>query len=555
MMKSRKLLFLATFVLALGITSSASAAALADDLITEVNDFNVGDTVCYTIELTAFGGTLTDVNVYFYVPILAGEGSCVGIEKAPGGIPIAMNLTLLNGVLWDMNCYDDANLAYVIQPGDLNDADGAKLTAKLGTEAKDAGEQDCDQETKTVNILPPLPCIEITKDVNCSISKEGDEVTYTICIKNCGPTDINEITSLTDTQLPGDLKALMEAEMVDVLEPDEQICIDIDFQMPSGPDPFVNEASVEVEDIYDTAAVNGPAIAEVNLVHPSFTIEKSCREEPLDVCDVAIFDIRVENTGDICLHFELDELGEPCDFNLPAGGVKEWETHILVEEPCDVENEIIGTATLLPGECGDPCDCLRNVLPVAAANDCTVSGGATRTPGFWKTHYYIAEYVFDNCPDTDPNLDLGWTHVENIDEMMAIFWAKKAGMNKLCQARLQASFHFMAAVLNDCMPDGLDFESFTGLTKQGVADILGGCDEGAIKDLIGDLAAYNEEGDDVEVVFPAGLTAYNAQPKYAREQSDGIFETDFEADCEACADGLTATSTQGSKGKGKGPKK
>jgi hypothetical protein len=470
---------------------------------------------------------------------------------------IAEGLTLLNGApAIDFNCTDDANLAHLVTLDNLTDADGNDIQAFIATTWRVQGADlaDCDPKPSLNTILPPPPCIEITKDVNCGFSKEDDWVTYKICIKNCGPTDINEITDLNDTVLDNaTIKALMEAEMGDELEPDEQICIEVPFQMPAGPDPFVNEASVEVEDIYDTAAVNGPAIAEVNLVHPSFTIDKSCREEPLVVDDVAIFDIRVENTGDICLHFELDELGDPCDFNLPAGDVKEWETHILVEEPCDVENEIIGTATLLLGECSEPNDCLDNVLPVAAANDCTVGGGATRTPGFWKTHYYIAEYVFNNCPDTDPNLDLGWTHVENIDEMMAIFWAQKAKLNKLCKARLQASFHFMAAVLNDCMPGGLDFESFTGLTKQGVADILGGCDEGAITGLIEDLGAYNEFGDDVEVVFPAGLTAYNAQPKFAREQSEGIFEADFEADCENCANGLTATSTQGSKGKG--PKK
>jgi hypothetical protein len=141
--------------------------------------------------------------------------------------------------------------------------------------------------------------------------------------------------------------------------------------------------------------------------------------------------------------------------------------------------------------------------------------------------------------------------VNDIDEMMAIFWAKKAKLSKLCQARLQASFHFMAAVLNDCMEGGLDFESFTGLTKEGVAATMAGCDIGAIKDLIGPLGDYNEEGDDVEIVLPMGLTAYNAQPGYAREQSEGLFEADFEADCEAECDGIT--STKGAKGKG--PKK
>ena len=34
-------------------------------------------------------------------------------------------------------------------------------------------------------MLPP-PCIEVTKSVDCDISKVGDEIPYEICISNCG---------------------------------------------------------------------------------------------------------------------------------------------------------------------------------------------------------------------------------------------------------------------------------------------------------------------------------------------------------------------------------
>lgn len=81
-----------------------------------------------------------------------------------------------------------------------------------------------------------------------------------------------------------------------------------------------------------------------------------------------------------------------------------------------------------------------------------------------------------------------------------------------------------------------------------IANTLGGCNIDDIKDLTGVLAEYNESGDDVEVVFPLGLEAYNAQPKFAREQSGEIFPDFFEADCEECINGNASASSKGAKG-------
>jgi hypothetical protein len=61
--------------------------------------------------------------------------------------------------------------------------------------------------------------------------------------------------------------------------------------------------------------------------------------------------------------------------------------------------------------------------------------------------------------------------------------------------------------------------------------------------LAGQIAEYNEEGDDVEMTFPSSLTAHNAVPKFARMQAEGKFPDG----CEDC-DQVQPTS------KGKGPK-
>jgi hypothetical protein len=560
-MKSLKYLILTMLLVTLGISSSASAVALSDDLLADGTEFEVGDTVCYTISLTAYGGNLTDVSVYFYVPTTIGTGTCDGVDHAAGGVMIAENMTLYDGVTWEVNCIDDPNLAYIIQPGDLTDIDGNDLTAKISTVASDAGEPDCDQETKTVTILPPQPCIDITKEVDCEISKAGDQVTYEICVENCGDTNIVEIVSLIDSKL-GDLTAEMNAAIGDSLEPADVCCITIDHNIPIDTleDPYINEVNVIAEDEYSTRTDPCFASASVDLVHPNFVVEKSCRQDIVEVPSVAIFDIYVENTGDVCLHFDFNELGDPCSFSLPAGGSGSWESHIDVLTQDDVTNQILGTVTLLPGvdgQCGEPCDCLPNEYDVNVVAICEVSGGATRTPGFWKTHYYIAKHVFENCEDIDPNLDLGWTQVSNVNEMMAIFWASKAHQDKLCQLRIQASFHAMAAILNNCLPDGqgLSLEGYlssncSDFNTTDIPAVLGGCDEEAIKDLTSCLAGYNEEGDEVEVTFPMGIEAYNAQPKYAREMAEGQFpQTDCDAGC------VVTISTKGKGGgKGKGPK-
>jgi hypothetical protein len=399
--------------------------------------------------------------------------------------------------------------------------------------------------------------------VNCVVSKVGDWVTYHYCIKNCGPLPI-DIIDLYDTVVPDEAitLALVNADCLP-LDPNDdepggsdECCFDVDYMIQGDdPDPLVNEFAVTAQDtIFDQNVVSLPAFATVDLVDPNFEVTKDCRTQPLEEGDTAIFDIRVENTGDVCLHFDLTELGDPCSFDLPAGDVKEWESHIEVVTEDDIFNDILGTVTLIPGDpdpcdCGEPNDCLTNEYPVDVNDTCKVGGGASRTPGYWKTHSYMALCMFEMCyPD---GIDFGWTYVNDVNDLMAIFWASKAKLNKLCQARLQLSFHFGAAILNDCLPNGLDFETFTGLTKTEVAETLAGCDIAAIKAMIGTIAEYNEEGVDVEIIWPGGmcddLPAYNATPAVSKLWASSVNMTALMEECEDCEDAQAVTV----QGKGK----
>jgi uncharacterized repeat protein (TIGR01451 family) len=398
-----------------------------------------------------------------------------------------------------------------------------------------------------------VPQIDVTKTVNCDISKAGDEVIYQICIENTGNVTVWP-TVINDTVL-GDLLPYFEGEPDDdpygcfvdggdlYLLPGETCCLDFPYTVqPGDPDPLVNVVTFEAEDEFAQAA--GPVTddATVDIVHPSFIASKDCRTDPLEVGDTAIFDIRIENDGDVCLRFDLTELGDPCSFDLPAGGVKEWETHIEVLTEEDIYNEVVGTAILIPGDppeqCGEPTDCLDNVLVVDVNDICEVGGGATRTPGYWKTHSYMAKCMFDMCyPD---GIDFGWTDVNDVNELMAVFYASKSKVNKICQARLQLSFHMGAAILNNCLPNGLPFEAHTGETFEGLAAIMAGCDIKAIQDKIGIVGAYNEYGDDVEIIWPEGmcddLPSYNATPAVSKEWAEADSVDITMDECQACMD-------------------
>jgi uncharacterized repeat protein (TIGR01451 family) len=404
-MKRLKVLILSMLVMPL-IAVSSFAASLINDLQTDSATYKIGDTICYTITLGATGGDLTDVNVFFYVPIQAVEGSCIGIGAAPGGTLIWQG-DLPNGTTFDINCIDNPNLLYTIQPGDFTDADGALLTAKLGTEHADAGQQDCDRETRSVTILPPEPdieitksadpeviceadpcdvtytyevttgtgdialkdvvvtddtcasvtydsgdddsngilnlgetwiytctiavpvtttntvtaegndvlteqhvsdtdqatvtilpsepCIDITKTVDCDVSKVGEEVVYTICIENCGDCNLVNI-EVTDPLL-GILVGFPS-----VLEPGPVACIYFPYTIlpDMEPGPVENQAHVEAINACDgtTPVSDDSGIVMVELVHPCIDIEKTVHPTTAYVGDTVTYTICIENCGD-----------------------------------------------------------------------------------------------------------------------------------------------------------------------------------------------------------------------------------------------------------------
>ncbi|MHC4758197.1 MAG: hypothetical protein ACYTE8_06045 [Planctomycetota bacterium] len=405
----KKYLILGILVFVLGMASSAFAqigpqavCGLSDLMGTDKLTYEIGDTACFEIQLTATCD-INDVNLYFWDPCNAdvGQGHCdTGNNVFPGGVVIALGLDLKDGEVVDFNCLDNPALAHLVTEDNY-----PLIIGSIGTESTVVGQgQACDTENVQADVNPPEACIEITKDVNCATALPGKTVTYTICLENCGASDIDTITSVDDTLL-GNLTSQAQAAIGDMLNIGDVCCFDYDYTIPGSQDePVQNQVSVSGEDVFDQAVDDTSDIVWVQIADPNFTASKVCREEPVVPGEMAIFDITIENTGDICLHFDVCDI-DPCSFDLEPGQTKTYATSILAGDEA-VENTLTGTATLC-----EPNECIPYEEEVLASAECEVQppepcieitkdvNCATALPG--KTVTYTI--CIENCGPTDIN--------------------------------------------------------------------------------------------------------------------------------------------------------
>jgi hypothetical protein len=158
-------------------------------------------------------------------------------------------------------------------------------------------------------------------------------------------------------------------------------------------------------------------------------------------------------------------------------------------------------------------------------------GGATRTAGFWKTHLWFTNYVFENY--LGGYICLGYKEVDSMSDLMGIMWANKAKesdrtqRSPLCKAKQKAAFQAIPAILNDGMPGGAPLPD--SLTPGDIASILCGDDISAINDLATTLDEYNNLGDD-QALDPSLPPTGKADPKGAKE----VANIPFADGCETC---------------------
>ncbi len=391
-------------------------------------------------------------------------------------------------------------------------------------------------EIAQVLIEPPDICIEVRKFVDCDVSKVGDKVSYTFEIENCSVDDVNLTREWIYDTVLGDLNSPADANGCDVLEPGEICTFWVEFTIPEDAcNPLENIVEVNYVDAFDQTVGDLDNVF-VDLVHPDFEVTKSCQTGILSPGGSAIFDVNVINTGDVTLCFTTND---PCigPFTLDPG--EEFGTTVAVPfDGNDILNSIEVTAVIGSID-GNTCamddeECLPNEI-VKEANDICIGECATRTPGFWKTHTDYTTHVFNvhipECLGQDC-IDLGWTQLCDVNDVFGIFWANRAHntddtrRDKLCQLRIRASFHAVAAILNHCLDNGCALPG--DLDPEEIASILGGENKGAIRTLAGQLGDYNGSNDDKEIMDDDVVTIGNADPPTAKANAD--YEN---ADCTA----------------------
>jgi uncharacterized repeat protein (TIGR01451 family) len=382
-MNKRNLLCLSLAVFtSIAASSNACTVGLLDTLSPNGGTYVPGQTIEYVVTVSIPNipdyCTLSNFQIHFFAPSNPTNSPC----SDPDGVLIFSTASFGPGDSVVITSSEAPVLGYVVDEADVV---SGKVTARICSSFDVDGVADSDQKTVQNNVV--IPCVEVDKKASHEYSKAGDEVTYTIKVCNCGPTDLY-LNSVDDTIL-GDLTGYFKSSLA-VGECESQ---NFPYTVQKeDDDPLINVVTVNYE--FQGYEVEDTDDAEVDLLHPSFTVSKDCLSEPVEPNSTVIFKVTIVNTGDVDLNIVTNEAALPYPLFLAAGDTYMKDDISVLAGEDDVYNEIIATATL-PIRYG-----LDNVVgPVSASAICYVQReGATRTIGFWKTHCEYTEHVFlEHC--------------------------------------------------------------------------------------------------------------------------------------------------------------
>jgi hypothetical protein len=203
----------------------------------------------------------------------------------------------------------------------------------------------------------------------------------------------------------------------------------------------------------------------------------------------------------------------PCDDECPSGVAAKCPAPCEVECPPSVAAKCPAPCEVkcppsVAAKCPAPCEV--KCPPTCPSSPCCE---CTRTPGFWKTHLAFTDHVFGG------SIDLGWKQCDSIEDVMGMLWANKAKdcdgskRDKLNKARVICSYQALAAHLNSGLCNGAPLP----LSWCTIKTILSGDDICDIQALYETLSAYNESGDECEIVCCPCCPDYNpATPQAAK---------------------------------------
>jgi uncharacterized repeat protein (TIGR01451 family) len=226
------------------------------------------------------------------------------------------------------------------------------------------------------------PCIEVWKWVEPEVSKIGDDVVYTICVKNCGEIDLNNI-AVEDPLLGGIL-----SDFPSTLAVGEIVCRDFKYKIkPDDPDPLVNVVTVSGEDKDGNQVVDSNT-ATVDLVKVGIDITKAVDNTNPCFGDIVTYTICIENTGEWPLEHILVEdpqfvgilAGFPDMLDVGEVACVSFEYEVKVNDTCPLVN----CAKVRSDPLGPMTNCIKDEACVEICPQPCGEEGCT--PGFWKNN-------------------------------------------------------------------------------------------------------------------------------------------------------------------------
>lgn len=216
-------------------------------------------------------------------------------------------------------------------------------------------------DSHSVNLFQPA--VYLTK-TGPAFSKAGDTATYSVTILNSSSPDSPDLVldSFTDSKVSG----VTIPSACSTLASGASCTFSYSYTVQAGDaDPLINTATAHYHPVGFPNDIYNSASATTDLLHPSFTVTKVCKAEPISQAGPAVFTITFNNTGDADLHVVPSE---GAAFDVAAGASKSYDYSVNGPFSATVNNTVTGTVTLA-SKYGLP-----NSYTFSASDSCDVKG-------------------------------------------------------------------------------------------------------------------------------------------------------------------------------------
>jgi hypothetical protein len=272
-----------------------------------------------------------------------------------------------------------------------------------------------DTANHSVNLFQPS--LKVTK-AGPTYSKVGDTVTYSITIENTSSSDSPDLVfdSFSDSKAGSETPP----PSCNTLAHGASCSFTYTYTVQAGDsDPLLNAATAHYHPSGFPNDIAATGNWSVDLLHPSFTLSKSCDSQPVPQGGTASFTVTLNNTGDADLVIDPDE-GASNTYAVAAGKSTTFGVTVPVSSGASsVSNTVHATATLASKYSlsnviqTSPASAICSVAGLAAVHK-TVSGQKPATGQIF--HFQLrsgASTLSDGAileeHDTDANGDISFT--------------------------------------------------------------------------------------------------------------------------------------------------